>query len=203
MVLNTSPPARFLCSLCLCLGCRWSNVNTSMINWRFLPQSACTHTNKHFISKMINKTKPTAVPTNVSVNCFRVRKQPLHQLWDIRETGEVLPGWKHLLACALSPREEAAEWKSSPHPKGRSCLAAAELLQLSRIWCFAWKLILWNYWRWSSWSYCLLPHVGSLWGLPVSPSNLTASFEIPLWGPMPLREKGNIWVLLGGRNSCK
>lgn len=84
-------------------------------------QSTCTRTNKHFISKMINKTKSTAVPTNVSVNCFRVRKHPLHQLQDIMGCAArleaslgVLPLW-----------EEAAEWKSSPGPKGRSCWHAS------------------------------------------------------------------------------
>lgn len=65
-------------------------------------QSTCTRTNKHFISKMINKTKSTAVPTNVSVNCFRVRKHPLHHF---RISWDVLPGWKHLLACCLYERK--------------------------------------------------------------------------------------------------
>lgn len=64
--------------------------------------STCTHTNKHFISKTINKTKSTAVPANVSVNCFRVRKHPLHQPQDLRD---VLPGWEHLLARCLSQRK--------------------------------------------------------------------------------------------------
>lgn len=78
-----------------------------MINWRFLPWSACTHTNKLFISEKINKTKPTAVPTNVSVNCFRVRKHPLHQLQDIRETGEAaarLEASPGLLCCLCERR---------------------------------------------------------------------------------------------------
>lgn len=67
-------------------------------------RSTCTHTNKHFISKTINKTKSTAVPTNVSVNCFRVRKHPLYQLQDIMGY-HGLSGWKHLLACCLHQRK--------------------------------------------------------------------------------------------------
>lgn len=98
-----------------------------MINWRSLQQSACTHTNKHFISKMINKTKPTAFPTNVSVNCFRARKHPLHQmLQEIRETREVLRGWEHLLGCEL-PLPEAVEGKLFPRPRagpGGPCSSA-------------------------------------------------------------------------------
>lgn len=166
--------------------------------------SACTHTNKHFITKIINKTKPTAIPTNVSVNCFRVRKHSPHQLQDIRETGEVLLGWKHLLGCVLPLQEEIAEWKSSACPKGRSC------------------------WPLSAAGFCSSPGFGALPENPScemlqskaagvnaschvkaqsamhgSPSNVTASFEILLQGPMPLRDKGNIWVLLGVTNSCK
>lgn len=80
-------------------------------------RSTCTHTNKHFISKTINKTKPTAVPMNVSVNCFRVRKHPLHQLQDIMGCNARLEA-----SLGVLPRsEEAAEWKFSPCPKGRSC----------------------------------------------------------------------------------
>lgn len=54
-------------------------------------QSTCAHANKHFISNTINKTQSTAVPTNVSVNCFRVRKA---LCTSFRIPRDALPGWK-------------------------------------------------------------------------------------------------------------
>lgn len=93
-----------------------------MTNWRLLPQSTSTHTNKHFISRMISKTKPTAVTANVSVNCFRVRKHPAHNL---QATREALVDWKQG-ASAPARRLQGG-------PAGLF-LAAAGVLQ---IWWFA------------------------------------------------------------------
>lgn len=170
-----------------------------MINWRFLPWSACTHTNKLFISEKINKTHSS--PHECVSKLLQGEKTPSASTSGYQgDWGSCCQAGSISWAALLPLREEAAEWKSSPRPTGRS----PWLPQLSRIWCFAWKTQSCEITQDEAAgvnAFChMWAHSEDCLG---SPPNLTASFEILLQGPMPHREKGNIWVLLGVRNCCK
>lgn len=101
-----------------------------------------SRTHKHFISKTINKTKATAVAMNASVfKLLQAEKKTLCINFRIlgRLGRSCWAGSISWIVCCLCKRrlQSGNPPLSQRASLTSSCLAAAGLLQLSRVWCFA------------------------------------------------------------------